>query len=396
MNILVINCGSSSVKFSVYDMARQVLLISGKVERIGEVGSHTVFNQHAGSQNINEQYANLQITNHKQAVECVLSYLQENNCFQNIKAIGHRVVHGGEYFSEPVVINDNVLKNIRALIPLAPLHNPANLEAIETIQKTHSELRQVAVFDTAFFHTLPQKAFHYAIPQRFYQQHHVRRYGFHGTSHQYVANQAAEFLKQSLSSLKMITLHLGNGASVAAVRNGICIDTSMGMTPLEGLVMGTRCGDLDPSIPFYLARATGMDLHEIETLLNEDSGLKGLCDVSDMREVQRLADAGDERAQLAIEMYCYRVNKYIGAYFVALQGLDVLVFTGGIGENDYRIRESICTTLNVLDVSFDRQKNRANQTDIFDISRLDSNVKVLVVPTNEELEIAQQTFQLLQ
>ena len=295
------------------------------------------------------------------------------------------------HFQAPTLIDEDVIDGIREMIPLAPLHNPANLTGIEATRQLCPTVPQVAVFDTAFFRTLPPHAYRYALPDELYRQHHVRRYGFHGTSHQHVARQAADYLQQPLESLQLITLHLGNGASAAAIRDGICIDTSMGMTPLEGLVMGTRCGDLDPSVHFYLSRTLGMDFNEIETLLNHDSGMKGLCGAKDMREVHRLANKGDEQARLAIDMYCYRISKYIGAYYTILGGLDALVFTAGIGENDPIIRQSVCDRLSVLGITLDHKLNQTGASGTFDISGENSKVKVLVIPTNEELEIARQT-----
>jgi acetate kinase len=254
---------------------------------------------------------------------------------------------------------------------------------------------QVAVFDTAFFRTLPPHAYRYAVPEELYSQHSVRRFGFHGISHQYVARQTAHYLEQPLASLRLITLHLGNGASAAAIRDGSCIDTSMGMTPLEGLIMGTRCGDLDPAVHFYLARTLGMGIDEIEHLLNQASGMKGLCGVNDMREVHRLADAGDERARLAIDMFCYRISKYVGAYYTALGGLDALVFTAGIGENDPAIRQLVCERLTSLGIRIDPQRNRSNTGGVLIFNDEHSKVKLLVVPANEELEIARQATSLI-
>ena len=274
---------------------------------------------------------------------------------------------------------------------MAPLHNAANLLGIEITRKHYPQVPQVAVFDTAFFRDLPARAYRYALPDDIYQQQHPRRYGFHGTSHHYVAHLAADYLQQPIASLKMITLHLGNGASTAAIQDGICIDTSMGMTPMDGLIMGTRCGDLDPSVLIYLARKLNLSLDEIERLLNEDSGMKGLCGTQDMREVHQLASAGDSRAQLAIDMYCYRVCQYVGSYYTTLGGLDALVFTAGIGENDALIRELICTQLAVLGVSLNHDKNHADALQAVNISDHNSRVKVLVFATNEELEIARQT-----
>ncbi|WP_126455031.1 acetate/propionate family kinase [Sulfuriflexus mobilis] len=399
MRVLVINSGSSSIKFRLYDMGQEVLLMSGTLERIGETRGKSVYREYAGHGKVKEYKQNSSVIDHAAGLKQIFAFLQSHGAIDSIKsdsikslhAIGHRVVHGGEAFQAPMRIDADVIDGIRNMIPLAPLHNPANLAGIEAAQRLCPQVPQVAVFDTAFFRDLPPQAYRYALPDKLYRQHHVRRYGFHGTSHQYVARQAAEYMQQPLESLRLITLHLGNGASAAAIRDGICIDTSMGMTPLEGLIMGTRCGDLDPSIHFYLTRTLGMGLDEIETLLNHDSGMQGLCGVSDMREVHRLVNEGNEQARLAIDMYCYRISKYIGAYSVALGGLDALVFTGGVGENDGVIRQTVCNRLSLFGISLDHQQNQAGARGIFDISGEDSKVKVLVVHTNEELEIARQT-----
>jgi len=393
MRVLVLNSGSSSIKFSLYDMGQEALQVSGTLERIGESNSSSVYCDYTAGADGSEHKTNSPIADHATGVQQIIAFLERSsalNSKDSLQAIGHRVVHGGETFQAPTLIDDKVIDGIRAMIPLAPLHNPANLVGIEATRRLYPHVPQVAVFDTAFFKTLPPHAYRYALPDELYQQHHVRRYGFHGTSHQHVSRQAAEFLQQPLETLRLITLHLGNGASAAAIRDGICIDTSMGMTPLEGLVMGTRCGDLDPAVHFFLARAVGMDLDEIEILLNNDSGLKGLCGANDMREVHQLANKGDARANLAIEIYCYRLCKYIGSYYVALGGLDAIVFTAGIGENDAKIRQKICAGLGVLAITLDQKQNQDRASTTIDISSKDSKIKVLVIPTNEELEIARQ------
>jgi len=398
MRVLVINSGSSSIKYRLYDMQREHLLVSGKIERLGDQQSSSVYRIHKASDKFDEYKDNIPVTDHAAGLKQIFAFLQSSGPLDSMKslhAVGHRVVHGGEAFQAPTLINEDVVHAIREMIPLAPIHNPANLAGIEATQRLCPQVPQVAVFDTAFFQTLPPSAYRYALPDELYRQHHVRRYGFHGTSHQYVARQAANHLQQPLESLRLITLHLGNGASAAAIRDGICIDTSMGMTPLEGLIMGTRCGDLDPSVHFYLARTLGMDLNEIETLLNHDSGMKGLCGASDMREVHRLANKGDEHASLAIDMYCYRICKYIGAYCVSLGGLDALIFTAGIGENDPHIRQSICNRLSTLGIILDKKRNQARANGIIEISSSKSKVGVLVIPTNEEFEIARQTVSVI-
>jgi acetate kinase len=306
--------------------------------------------------------------------------------------IGHRVVHGGEAFREPALIDGEVVEAIRGLIPLAPLHNPSNLLGIEVARERFPGVPQVAVFDTAFHQTLPPRAYRYALPHELYETHQVRRYGFHGSSHAYVAKEAARHLGLPIEEADLIILHLGNGASAAAVQGGMSIDTSLGMTPLEGLVMGTRCGDLDPSIPFYLMRRTGRKPEEVESLLNKESGLKGICGASDMREILAAAAQGNERAGLAVEMFCYRIKKYIGAYHAVMGRLGALVFTGGIGENAAPIRQRVCEGLEHLGIAIDRVKNETAQGPIAELQQEGSLVTVLVVRTNEELEIAQQTI----
>ena len=308
-----------------------------------------------------------------------------------ISAVGHRVVHGGETFQVPTVIDEAVILEIRKNTPLAPLHNPANLTGITVAQSIFPDSPQVAVFDTAFHQTLPRHAYIYALPYDLYESHRVRRYGFHGTSHAYVAERSAEFLGRPLDKLNLITLHLGNGASMTAIKNGQCVDTSMGLTPLEGLVMGTRTGDMDPAIPFFLSNHLNMSLDEIDHVLNQESGLKGLCGANDMRVVLESAEKGDDRAQLALEVYTYRIKKYIGAYAAVLGRLDALIFTGGIGENAPVIRERCCKDLTCLNIEIDTGKNNSPGDQIRQISPSGSKVKVLVVPTNEELKIARET-----
>ena len=394
MHILVINAGSSSIKFALFDMAAETLQLSGNIERIGETKGTAVLRHHGNNGRAHEESDNAEFPNHAAALRRISNFLCTYvSPSQSLTAIAHRVVHGGEYFPAATFIDSAVIDKIRATVPLAPLHNPANLAGIEALRDLYPQVPQIAVFDTAFFQTLPPRAYRYAVPQQWYRDYHVRRYGFHGTSHQYVANVAAAYLQQPLNQLRLVSLHLGNGASAAAIHYGNCIDTSMGMTPLEGLVMGTRCGDIDPALPFYLTRHSGMDLDEIEIMLNQHSGVRGLCGARDMREVHRLADAGNEHAALAIDLYCYRISKYIGAYHIALGGIDALLFTGGIGENDAAIRRLVCSQLAVLDVEIDDQINEKCHSDVGEISTADSNVKVLVVTTNEELEIARQTLQ---
>jgi acetate kinase len=394
MRILVINSGSSSVKYQLLDMNQGSVLTSGVLERIGEAESRLVHRWQQGGEE-KELRREEHVANHQRAFECIGAALKDSGTLTEsaqLDGIGHRVVHGGEDFTAPTLIDAAVVERVRALSPLAPLHNPANLTGIEVCLRLYPDLPQVAVFDTAFHQTMPEHAYRYALPESWYREHHVRRYGFHGTSHRHVACQAATFLQRPLTSLNLITLHLGNGASAAAIRQGRCIDTSMGLTPLEGLIMGTRCGDIDPAIPFHLGKATGASAGELEAQLNSDSGLKGICGVNDMREIEQRAESGDARARLAIDMYGYRIRKYIGAYVAVLGQVDALVFTAGIGENSALVRETACLDLERLGIVIDADRNRAGREEAVAIERAGSPVKLLVIPTNEEIEIARQTL----
>jgi len=396
MKVAIINCGSSSIKYAVFDMSTRDLLGSGLLEKIGTAGSrvrHRRRNEHGS---YDEILMHEPVSNHAEGFEFVLSVTSKMRILENpneLFGIGHRVVHGGETYQRPVLIDREVTSKIRALIPLAPLHNPANLEGIEVALGRLPDVPQVAVFDTSFHATIPPRAFHYALPYRLYENHHVRRYGFHGNSHHYVAKRAAAMLGRPLENLNLITLHLGNGASATAVSSGKSIDTSMGMTPLEGLMMGTRCGDLDPAIHFYLARETGMPLEDVESMLGNQSGLKGICGSNDMREITRLAEESDPRAQLAMDIFCYRLKKYIGAYFAALGRVDAIVFTGGIGENSGLIRSASCEGLSTMGIVIDEKKNNGASGRETEIQDERSTVKILVIPTNEELEIAEHTVE---
>jgi len=393
MNILVINTGSSSVKYQILDVTDGTVLTGGSLDRIGEPESRLIHHWQDPAGARREIARRAPVPDHARAFEMIVTVMRESGAYGQfaLDAIGHRVVHGGERFRAPTLIDAEVVEALRAMSALAPLHNPPNLTGIEVCLAQFPDVRQVAVFDTAFHQTLPAKAFRYAVPDAWYQGHHVRRYGFHGTSHAWVARQAASWLQQPLSSLRLITLHLGNGASAAAIESGRCIDTSMGFTPLEGLMMGTRSGDIDPAILIYLNRETGIDLEDLDYQLNQESGLKGICGVNDMREAQRLAASGDERARLAIDMYCYRIRKYIGAYYAALGHLDALVFTAGIGENSPDIRRQSCAGLERFGIRIDGDRNAQAGAGVFEIQADDAPVRVLVVPTNEELEIAHQT-----
>jgi len=398
MKIMVINSGSSSIKYQIFEMQDRSVLASGLVEKIGEPNGRLTQQTQTGGRGFETIENTLPIADHKAGFDLINATLKKTGALADMAelvGIGHRVVHGGEAFQQPTLIDAEVIGTIRSLIPLAPLHNPANLTGIEVALAMAPQVPQVAIFDTAFHQSLPPHAFRYALPRELYERHAIRRYGFHGTSHFYVAKQAAHMLKHPLESLSLISLHLGNGASAAAIRDGKSIDTSMGLTPLEGLIMGTRCGDLDPAIIFYLARETGRSMEAIDDLLNRDSGLRGICGANDMREIHRLAEAGDPAAQLAIDMYVYRLRKYIGSYSAALGRLEALVFTGGIGENAGPIRAAVCRDMALFGLVIDLAKNDAPSREAREIQDDTSRVKILVIPTNEELEIADQTKVLL-
>jgi acetate kinase len=396
--VLVINCGSSSIKYGLFAMEPGHLLASGLLERIGERVSLIRHRAENAQGELVEHKQEIEAGDHRVAFVHIAAILRGAFGFEAGKgpdAIGHRVVHGGEAFSASVAIDRTVIDAIRNLIPLAPLHNPANLTGIEACREIFPSVPQVAVFDTAFHQTMPPRAFRYAVPETWYSRHGIRRYGFHGSSHRYVASRAAGYLQRPVEELKLITLHLGNGASAAAIQHGRSIDTSMGFTPLEGLVMGTRCGDLDAAIPLHLENVLGQGAGELQDTLNRDSGLKGLCGSNDLREVLAGEQAGDERARLALDVYCYRIRKYIGAYFVALDGLDALIFTGGVGENASLIRSRVCKDLEKLGIAIDSEANDRRLEEISEIGRSGHSVRVLAVRTNEELQIARETLSVL-
>jgi acetate kinase len=387
MKILVLNSGSSSIKYRLFDMTAKTVPASGVLEKIGEAQSRLTHHTRNRKAEMEEIVTAEPVADHRQGFQRIGAVLSESGAVQDNKEL-----FGIEEFKEPTLIDKKVVDTIRRLIPLAPLHNPANLLGIEVAMQSAPQVPQVAVFDTAFHQSIPVQAFRYAIPQDLYEAHHVRRYGFHGTSHYYVAKQAATLMQRPLKTLNLISLHLGNGASATAVKGGISIDTSMGMTPLEGLIMGTRCGDIDPAIIFYLKRKTGLARDAVESILNKESGLKGICGVNDMRQIEELARDGNARAQLAIAMVCYRIKKYIGAYCAVLGRLDALVFTAGIGEKSPLIRARSCQGLAHLGIEVDADKNNRKSKEAFEIQTESSTVKILVIPTNEELEIAEQTF----
>lgn len=399
MRVLVLNSGSSSIKYQLFDMRERTLLAGGAAERIGEPGSRLVHGQRDSMGAVHEEITNCKLRDHAAALDRIMSLLDDGGVAKDgseLIGIGHRVVHGGEEFREPCVIDERVIEVIRKLSPLAPLHNPANLLCIEVAMARRPEVPQVAVFDTAFHQSIPPHAYRYAVPEPWYESYGVRRYGFHGTSNAYVAKQAALQLGRPLGEVNLIVLHLGNGASVTAIEKGKSVDTSMGLTPLEGLVMGTRAGDIDPGALIYLARQRGMSVDEIDADLNGESGLEGLCGVSDLRDVLQREAAGDPRARLALDVYVYRIRKYIGAYTAALGRVDAIVFTAGVGENSPEIRERACEGLGVLGVELDETRNRAKAMGSRAIHREGAAVAVLVVPTNEELEIAEQTLRCIQ
>ena len=398
MKILVLNSGSSSLKFKLFELPNLVVSATGLIEQIGETQSTAQLTFVDASGTENKIKRSDPVTDHRQAIGIMHEMLRESGTLTDsgeLAGIGHRVVHGGEAFHQPVRIDDTVITTIERLIPLAPLHNPANLTGIRVAMEHGSHIPQVAVFDTAFHQSIPEHAYLYALPYQMYEQHKVRRYGFHGTSHSYVARQAALYLDRPVESLNMITLHLGNGASAAAIRGGQCIDTSMGFTPLEGLVMGTRSGDLDPAILFYLNREHGMDIDALDTLLNKESGLKGICGENDIRTISAAADQGNHKARLALTMFCYRIRKYIGAYIAVLGGVDCIVFTGGIGENSATVRQMSCQGMKRLGLVLDEGKNSNQQGAILEIQAAQSRISLLVIPTDEEYEIASQTLQVI-
>lgn len=379
MKILVLNAGSSSLKYSLF------------------MNEHTQLVQHGLIENLNQPDKNGQSKTHADALKEAEQQLIQAQFIQNLgdcDAVGHRVVHGGERFSTPVEITPDIIEDIRYLGALAPLHNPINLQPIEFLSQHYPNLKQVAVFDTAFHQTLPDYAYHYALPQNLYEQEHIRRYGFHGTSHQYITKQLAEQLDLPDDEVHLISCHLGNGASICAVEGGESIDTSMGFTPLEGLIMGTRSGDLDPAIVLYLIKKLGFSADEVDHLLNHESGLKGLCGTQDMRKVIKLVDDGDLHAQLALDMFVYRINKTIGSYLSIMDEVDGIVFTGGIGEHAPLVREMILSGFaSWFGIQIDYDANdAADPQEITCITLPESKIQVWVIPTDEELEIAQQTI----
>lgn len=397
MTIFVVNSGSSSIKYQLFRMPDEKPVCSGLVDRIGLMNAeitHKVYS--GGKENVTRK--SMELKDHEAGLLEVTNLLTDKEMGvikdpNEIEVVGHRVVHGGERFVATTIITEEAKKEIRKLFKLAPLHNPSNFLGIEVAERIFKNAKQVAVFDTAFHHTMPEKAFRYAIPEKFYSDFGIRAYGFHGTSHKYVNQRAVEYLHNPQA--KIITIHLGNGCSMSAVQAGRSVDTSMGFGPLSGLIMGTRSGDIDPSIIFHLINERNYTAEEVGAMLNKESGMKGLSGHSDMRDVTKAMEEGKANARLAYDLYAYRIKKYIGAYAAVLNGLDAIVFTAGVGENDVRIRALICEEMDFLGIKLDAGKNKTKSSDLREINMDDSRVKVLVVPTNEELEITRQCYELM-
>ena len=393
MNILVLNCGSSSVKYKLIEIKANEVLAEGGVEKIGLPDAFIKFKLSDGSKKIVE----LDITDHQGAIKAILDTItgEEFGCiksFDEIDAVGHRVVHGGEKFNKSVLINEEVIAKVKECYDIAPLHNPVNIAGIDAITSILPNVPQVGVFDTAFHQTMPAKSFMYALPYKFYKEDGVRRYGFHGTSHRYVSKRVCEFLDVKYEDQKIITCHVGNGGSITAINHGKSVDTSMGLTPTEGLMMGTRSGDVDPGALTYIMEKHNLSAKDIQNIINKQSGIAGVTEISsDMREIEAADNAGDERAQLGLAMYEQRIIKYIGAYAAEMGGVDIIVFTGGVGENQTGVRENVCAPLGFMGVKLDNELNAKIRGTETVISTADSKVKVVVIPTDEEYLIARDT-----
>ncbi|MEE9402924.1 MAG: acetate kinase [Desulfobacteria bacterium] len=401
MKILVLNCGSSSIKYQLFNMEEEAAMASGLAERVGEPQGRLTHNKFPATEAESTIAREEPISEHKDGMHMIIDLLTDEehgvvNDASEISAVGHRVVHGGDHFQAPALIDDEVIGAIEETIPLAPLHNPANLMGIRVAQTLIPQAPQVAIFDTAFHQTMPPRAYHYSLPYEYYEELGVRRYGFHGTSHRYVAKEAARLMGRPLDNLNLMTIHLGSGASTCAIEKGKSVDTSMGMTPVAGIIMGTRSGNIDPGILFYLAKRRGMTLEDLDHVLTHESGLKGICGFNDMRDIHKEATKGNARARLALDMFVYRIKKYIGNYLAILGRLDGIVFTAGIGEQDVEIRERCCEKLERLGIVLDAEKNRSPHEGSLQINTPESSVALFVIPTNEELEIAQQTKELLE
>jgi acetate kinase len=379
-------------------MKTEAVLAVGIVERIGINNGNAIISHQI--RNSGKQKFEQKINNHSEALKTVLEYLTHPEkgiikSLEEIKAVGHRVLHGGEIYSEAIIVGDKELETIESLRELGPLHMPANIMGIKACHELMPDIPQIAVFDTAFHHPMPRSSFLYALPYEYYEKYGIRRYGFHGTSHRYVSNRAAQILGKNLAKLKMITVHLGNGSSIAAIKDGKCYDTSMGFTPLEGLVMGTRCGDIDPAIVSFLANALKLTPSEIDTVMNKKSGFLGMTGFSDLRDIQKARNEGNERAEDVYNVFIHRITKYIGAYYAVLGGLDVLVFTAGIGENDWVVRADLCKKLAHLGINLNDKKNEGLRAQEAIITKPRSKVTAMVVPTNEELLIARDSYQIV-
>ena len=393
MNILIINSGSSSIKYQLLEMPSAQVICTGMIERIGSTKSISTFkSKDYRIENISK------ITNHKEGIERITALLLDSEkgvlySTEEVDAIGHRVVHGGSEFTETTLIDNEIKNKIKLFSPLAPLHNPANLVGIEMAEKIFNSAKQIAVFDTAFHGTVPVKAKKYAIPNEFYNEKGIQGYGFHGTSHKYVSEIATEYLEKQ--NAKLISIHLGNGCSITAIKDGKSIDHSMGFAPSNGLVMGTRSGDIDHAIIFYMVNTLGYSLDEVNELLNKKSGMLGLTGFNDLRDIESEASKGNTSCILALEMNAYRIKKYIGAYIAALNGLDAIIFTAGIGENSSLMRQLVCKDMDYFNIHLDDAKNDLRSSTFREVNSIDSKIKILVIPTNEELEIAKQVFDLL-
>lgn len=396
MKILVLNCGSSSLKYQLFNMDNEKVLAQGIAERIGlndSILTHKTSNK-------DKHKINLNFKNHKEALNKILELLTSKEygvlkSLNEIDAVGHRVVHGGEKYSKAVLVNEEVKKSIKELFSLAPLHNPANLIGIEVCEEIMKNVPMVALFDTAFHQSMNLEEFLYALPYELYKENGIRKYGFHGSSHKYVSEKAADIVKKDIKNLKIISCHLGNGASLCAIKNGKSFDTTMGFSPLDGLVMGTRCGSIDPSIPLYLIKNNKLSVEEVDNILNKKSGVLGISNVSsDFRDIEEEAQKGNKKASLALDIFHYRIKKQIGAYIAALNGVDIIIFTAGVGENGPETREAILKDMDFLGIILDKEKNKVRGK-IQEISAKSSKVKVFVIPTNEELVIARETQKIL-
>ncbi len=395
MKVLVLNCGSSSIKYKLYNMDDSSVMAAGGIEKIGLPGAFLKTKKPIEEKILND------IPSHDEGLEMIFKSLTDPEkgvlkSLDEIDAVGHRMVHGGEKFNQSTILTDSVLKEFVACSELAPLHNPANLKGVKAVSELMPNMIQVGVFDTAFHQTLPDYAYMYALPYELYTKYHIRKYGFHGTSHRYVAQRVCDFLGCNIKDKKIISCHIGNGASIAAVKYGKCVDTSMGLTPLEGLIMGTRCGDIDAGAATYIQKKLGLDADGISNLLNKESGVAGFSGLSsDMRELEAAVENGDQHAILTLNMYNYRIKKYIGAYIAAMNGVDIIVFTAGVGENQYGVRSGVCKDLEWLGIKLDEKKNNSVRSEEAVISAPDSKVTICLIPTDEELMVATDTMNLI-